>query len=139
MTINTRIEQREPVPSSVQLVINDSVAKIIKLNVPHGKGDNAVVVTANLVDINTLGCGVDAPYLIPVGLELDIKVDAAPLLKETGGEHKEPLIASCKVVSCNMKTAGCYRLGLFFTTIPESGKALIGNFIKVRERRNNTS
>jgi len=137
MGIDTRIEPREPVSSSVELVISDSVAKMIKLNVPRVKGDNAVVIKANLVDINTSGCGVEAPFLIPTGLELDIKVDAAPLLKETGGQQKEPITASCKVVSCSMKEAGCFRLGLSFTAIPEPKKALIENFIKVREDHKN--
>ena len=138
MGINTRMKKREQVPSSVQLIISDSTAKMIKLNVPHNPGESAVVVAAQLVDISASGCGVEVPYLIPAGIGLEAKIDAATFVHEIGSERKEPIVASCKVASCVMKAASFYRLGLSFVNISPADKALIEDFIKLRERRKDT-
>ncbi len=136
MGIDTRMKGREPVSGAVQLLISDSIATMIKLNVPHDKGGSATVVNAQLVDINACGCGAEVPYLIPAGVELNVKIDVTPFARETGSTRKEPLAASCKVAVCVMKTAGSYKLGLSFVNISPADKALIEDFIKARERRN---
>lgn len=138
MGINTRMKKREPVPSSVQLIVSDSTAKMIKLNVSRNPGESAVVIAAQLVDISASGCGVEVQYLIPAGVELEAKIDAAAFVKEIGSEHKEPVMASCKVASCVMKTTNSYRLGLSFVKISPTDRTLIEDFIKSRDRRKDT-
>lgn len=134
--INTRLKNREPVPAVVQLIVSDSAAKMIKLNVPRKAEDNVAIINGQLVDIGALGCGVEVPYLIPVGIELGISIDTTNFRQEMGGDiRKEPIKASAKVTTCIMKAAGSYRLGLYFIDISQDDKTLIEDFIKARERR----
>lgn len=135
MGINTRMKKREPVPAVVQLIINDSVAKMIKLNVPRDPGSKDAIITGHLVDIGVSGCGIEAPNLIPVGIELGVSIDTAPFRQEMPDVHKEPIKASAKVTACIMKASDSYRLGLSFVNISQSDKVLIEDFIKARERR----
>lgn len=139
MALNTRAKKRERVQGLAEYAINEATAKTIKLNIPKdsikSEVSEVVFVKAQLLDISVLGCAIDSPYLIPPGVILDIKIDSEPFLALTGGKCEEPLKIIGKVTSCSMKAMGHYRLGICFTNIKKEDTDLVGNFIRLKERR----
>lgn len=139
MPLNTRARKREPVSAVVEFAIREYAEKSMKLNLPkaaiESAGAETAFIKAQLLDISVTGCGIDSPYLVPTGVGLDLKIDAAAFNAAGAVGAKEPLRASGAVTSCTMKSQGHYRLGVKFTAIDKKCVDIIDDLIKSRERR----
>ncbi len=140
MPLNTRVKHREPVNASAEFAIHAAQEQTVKINVPQGSlrsaSGKAVYIPSGVIDISVSGCALESPYLIPPGIILDVKIDAAPFVGETKIERKDPIVVTGKVTSCVMHASGKYRLGVVFTKIEQKDLSLIDSFIALKERRN---
>jgi len=136
MTLNTRGKRREPIPAPVELILNQSTARTIKLNVHQDSmvGDEVIIKTS-LIDISVSGCSIDSPYLIPPGIVFDIKVSMAPFVAGTAKGQEGAMKMTCRITSCTMKATGHYRLGAKFTKIIKEDQDIIDAFIKANDQR----
>lgn len=136
MPLNTRGKKREPIPASCELVLNESTAKTIKLNVPVDlMSGSGIVIKTSLIDISTSGCAVDSPYLIPAGVLLDIRIEKAPFITGAANDRKGEMKMTCRITSCTLKAAGRHRLGVMFTRISKEDQEVIDSFIRQNDHR----
>jgi hypothetical protein len=120
----------------VELLIKEETAKLIKINLPKSAArDGLYVISAGLIDVSVLGCGIDSPYLFPQGVSFDLTIDPKSFSGDDIPERKEPIKAVGRVASCVMKSAGHYRIGICFTSVDKETHDFLDSFIKVKERR----
>ena len=127
MSFETRSGKRHPVSSSAQFSIHESTAGGVKLDIPSASIKGA------LIDINSCGCGLDSPYLIPPNTLIKIEIDSTLFADELKQEHRGPIIVTGNVRSCVMKSVGRYRLGVCFKEIKREDAVFLDNFLKAKE------
>lgn len=136
MGLNTRTKRRESVHTGAEFSIPRCGDACVTLNLPkESRVAEGAAVKSDLLDVSTIGCALDSPYMLPSGIDLVVRIDAKPFTAELGLPGRAAIEAGGKVKSCVMRSAGHYRLGIQFTKIDKESVGLIAEFIAAKDRR----